>query len=187
MSVCSRVRRQQLLMEADGYLDLGMLSWEEWQLPQPIRDRLADRALTCLDRLDAKDAQRAEAQFLRGRAHQAKSEFQRAVRFLRTASRQDPKNLDVYLSLGWCYKRLGKLELAIRALENALDVDNSQAILYYNLACYWSLAGNIGLSLSYLGRALQMNGAYRDMIATEPDFDPVRSHPEFLMLTSVVV
>ena len=141
----------------------------------------------CLERLEGKDTQRGEAQLIRGRAYQLKQDYRRAVRSLRVAQRHDAKNIHIHLSLGWCYKRLGKLELAIQALENALDVDNAEPILYYNLACYWSLAGNVGLALSYLGRALQMRGDYRDMIPQEPDFDPVRNHPEFLSLTSVVV
>jgi tetratricopeptide (TPR) repeat protein len=187
VTVCSRVRRQQLLLEAEGYLDLVTATSDQFPLTAVNRDRLVDRAIACLDRLVGRDAQRAEAQFLRGRALQTKCDYRGAVRYLRLAARQDPKNVGIHLALGWCYKRLGKLELAIRALEDALDIDNSHAILYYNLACYWSLAGNVGLSLSYLARALQMNVAYREMIPNEPDFDPVRNHPEFLMLTSVVV
>lgn len=187
MSACSRVRRKQLLMECEGYLDLSMVFEGDWPLSPSVRDRLAERALACLDRLDAKDCQRGEVQYLRGRAFQSKGEFRQAVRFLRLAARHEPSSIGVYLSLGWCYKRMGKIELAIRSLETALDVDSSQAILYYNLACYWSLAGNVGLSLSYLGRAIQMDATYRDKVSTEPDFDPVRNHPEFLMLTSAVV
>lgn len=187
VSVCSRVRRQQLLLEAEGYLDLGILFQDQWPLASENRDRMADRALSCLERLDGRDAQRSEAQYIRGRALQAKCEYKQAVRYLRLAARHDPKNIGIHLALGWCYKRLGKLELAIRSLEDALDADNTQPILYYNLACYWSLAGNVGLALSYLARALQMNIGYREMIPHEPDFDPVRNHPEFLMLTSVVV
>jgi hypothetical protein len=66
-------------------------------------------------------------------------------------------------------------------------VDASEAVLHYNLACYWSLARNRTLALRYLARALEIDSNYRDMIADEPDFNPLRHDPEFKQLTGVIV
>ena len=60
-------------------------------------------------------------------------------------------------------------------------------MLHYNLACYWSLARNRTLALRYLSRALEIDGNFRDLIADEPDFNPLRHDPEFVALTSVIV
>ena len=55
------------------------------------------------------------------------------------------------------------------------------------MACYWSLAGNAEMALSYLARALEIEPSYRDLIHKEHDFDPIRKHPSFRELASVVV
>jgi tetratricopeptide (TPR) repeat protein len=78
------------------------------------------------------------------------------------------------------------LAKAIQALERAVKVDASEAVLHYNLACYWSLARNRTLALRYLSRALEIDSNFRDMIADEADFNPLRHDPEFIMLTSVI-
>ncbi len=81
----------------------------------------------------------------------------------------------------------GRIDLAIQALEDALEIEPDRGILHYNLACYWSLANNVGLTLAHLARAFEMDSMYRQLVAEEPDFDPVRAHPEFMALTSVIV
>ena len=51
MSELQRTRRQQLLQEAEGYLELIMVFADQWP-PHPVsRDRLARRALDTLDRI----------------------------------------------------------------------------------------------------------------------------------------
>ena len=99
----------------------------------------------------------------------------------------EPQNVHIRLSLGWCYKRCRRLDLAIQSLEEALESDASQAIVHYNLACYWSLAGNVKLAVAYLSQAFELDPEYRDLVAREADFDPIRNHPHFQALASVVV
>ncbi|MCH5374670.1 MAG: tetratricopeptide repeat protein, partial [Planctomycetes bacterium] len=101
--------------------------------------------------------------------------------------RLEPDNIHVWLALGWCYKRIGRLDRAIESLEEALAVDPSGAIIHYNLACYWSLAGNVEVSLAYLTNAFEIDRSFRDLVYDEVDFDPIREHPAFRELTSVVV
>jgi hypothetical protein len=59
--------------------------------------------------------------------------------------------------------------------------------VHYNLACYWSLAGNVKLSVAYLSQAFDLEPEYRDLVLREADFDPIRNHPHFQALTSVIV
>jgi Flp pilus assembly protein TadD len=98
-----------------------------------------------------------------------------------------PSNLRVWLALGWCHKRNGRLDLAIEALQQAEEVAPSEAVVPYNLACYWSLAGNKDQALTHLSRAIAMDPEFRDRIGDEPDFDPLRSDPEFRALTEIIV
>lgn len=187
MSVYARIRRQQAIRQAEGYLDLLMVFAGQWSPAQETRNCLAQRALECLHRVELGDGDRGHALYLQGQALRVMERYREAVRPLREAARLEPRNIHIHLALGWCYKRTGRLDLAIQSLESALDVDNRQAIIHYNLACYWSLARNAGLALSYLSQAIQLDSEYRDLVADEADFDPVRQHPEFLALTAAAV
>jgi tetratricopeptide (TPR) repeat protein len=181
----SRLRRRQLLQEAEGYLELVVAFVERWSLTPTLRDRVVRRALHVLDRLD--DPNCLSALLLRGRGLRLMDQHDSAVIAFQQAIQRDAENLSAYLELGWCYKRIGRIDLAIQALEDALEVDRSQAIIHYNLACYWSLASNVGLTLVHLAQAFELDESFRDLVATESDFDAVRNHPEFMLLTSVIV
>ena len=181
-----RVRRQQLLREAEGYLDLLQLFGDAWAPPLEVRRRLANRSLEVLERLE--DAQwPSHGAYLKGQALRTLDRFEEAIAPLKDAAEREPGNIHVWLALGWCYKRTGRLDLAIESLEEALDVDPEQAIVHYNLACYWSLARNKRHAIDYLTQALRMDSNYRNLIDHEPDFDPIRSDPGFQALTSVIV
>ncbi|MCY2994805.1 MAG: tetratricopeptide repeat protein [Planctomycetota bacterium] len=180
-------RRKQLLREAEGYLDLLMVFADAWEPSPVVRDRLARRALATLKRLDEQDQQQAHALYLHGQALRTMEHYEEAVEHLRRAADAQPGSIRVWLALGWCYKRLGRLDLAIDSLEEALSVEPREALIHYNLACYCSLSGNAEMALSYLSRALKIQPSYRDLIHKERDFDPIRKHPSFRELTSVVV
>jgi Flp pilus assembly protein TadD len=180
-------RRQQLLSEAEGYLDLcAGLSGKEAHAA--ARDRLATRALQVLDKLAQETSwRRGHVLFLRGQALRSMERYKEAVAPLTQSSQLDPDNLHVWLALGWCYKREDRLDLAIQSLEEALALEPDEAIVHYNLACYWSLANNPMLAVAYLARAFDIDSNYRDLVGDESDFDPIRSHPDFLALTTVIV
>lgn len=185
MSVTKRVRRQQIIREAEGYLDLALLFGETWTPSRDARVRLAERALKVLDRLG--DVEHGHALYLRGQALRAQDRFEEAIAPLTQAADVEPSDIHIWLALGWCYKRTGRLDLAIESLEEALAADPTQAIIHYNLACYWSLAGNTQQALDYLSQALRMDSQYRDLIGTESDFDPIRNDPGFQAITTVIV
>jgi tetratricopeptide (TPR) repeat protein len=166
-----RIRRQQLVQQAEGYLELGM--------PQ--------HALDVLARLDDWDLQDGHAFYLRGEALRSLGRYAEAIEWLDDAVDLVPDNIHPWLALGWCQKRAGRIDLAIDALENALAVDASEAILHYNLACYWSLAKNKAQALDCLAQAFEIDSNYRDLVHDESDFDSLRDDPDFQLLTSVIV
>lgn len=181
-------RRQQFLSEAEGYLDLvsGLAGRAERDLQ--VRNRLATRALEVLDKLSRESSwRRGHVLYLRGQALRLMGRFRDAVGPLGESSEIAPENVHVWLALGWCYKRIGRLDMAIQSLEEALAVEADEAIVHYNLACYWSLANNPLLAVAYLARAFDIDPNYRDLVAGESDFNPIRNHPDFLALTSVIV
>jgi len=182
-----RIRRKQILREAEGYLELATIFVDRWPLPESLRDKLAQRALDALARVDSAGGSRPLISFLRGQSLRIMERHREAIESLERSAELDPENVHTWLALGWCYKRTGRLDLAIQSLEEALSVEQEHAVIYYNLACYWSLANNAKLAIAYLARALDLKPSYRDLVAGEPDFDPIRDDPGFRELTSVIV
>lgn len=182
-----RLRRHRVLTEAEGYLDLITVFADRWPLTPTVRDRVANRALDLIEQLLDDGHYRADALHLKGQALRSMERYEEAIEALSLAADADPENLHVWLALGWCHKRNGRLDLAIEALEEALDVEPGEAILHYNLACYWSLAHNVQLALDFLAQAFELSPDYRDLVGTEPDFDPIRNEPGFQALVSVIV
>ncbi len=182
-----RTRRQQLLREAEGYLDLVTVCADELALQPTLRDRLAQRTLKVLESLQTEGLEREDLFYLRGQAYRVMERHHEAIQWLEEASEVNPDNLHTWLALGWCQKRVGRLDLAIQSLEEALSVAPDHAIIYYNLACYWSLANNAKLAIAYLARTFDIDPCYRDLVAKEKDFDAIRHHPSFLERTSVIV
>jgi tetratricopeptide (TPR) repeat protein len=187
MSDQNRIRRQQLLREAEGCLEIITLFGDDWPLSPETRDAIAGRAIEIVRRIENPGGLMAQVLFLQGQALRHMERYAEAVERLREATEYEPQNVHLQLALAWCYKRCRRLDLAIESLESALDVEPSLAILHYNLACYWSLAGNCKVAISYLAQALDLEPNYRDMIQRETDFDPIRRHPHFQALTEVIV
>jgi tetratricopeptide (TPR) repeat protein len=178
------IRRQQLLREAEGYLDLLMVFADQWSLHPEPRDRLASRTLQTLTGLDQSSDFGGYAEYLRGQAYRVMERHREAVDHLLKAAEQEPANIHVHLALGWCYKRISRLDLAIQSLEEGLAIDPDQGIIHYNLACYWSLAQNARLAIEYLAQSIDLDPTYRNLVQEEPDFDPIRDDPNFLALMS---
>jgi len=186
MSDPLRIRRQQILREAEGYLDLITVFGDRMPCRPDVRDQLARRVLDTLDRIENPGGMKGHVLFLKGQALRAMGQYVEAVPPLREAAEIEPQNIHIRLSLAWCYKRCRRLDLAIQTLEEALESDPAYAIVHYNLACYWSLAGGKRRALDYLARALTLDGRFRDMIHDERDFDPLRSDPEFQALAAMM-
>jgi Flp pilus assembly protein TadD len=165
-----RSRLQRACLEAEGYLALGM-------------PHHALRALQQRGHLVHSDARGC---YLMGACLRELRQYREALFPLRRSLALIPDDVRVALALGWCCKRTGRLEEAIAALEHAVAIEPGEAILHYNLACYWSLARDRRRALQYLALALEIDGNYRDFVASEPDFEPLRSDPLFRTLTSAV-
>jgi Flp pilus assembly protein TadD len=166
-----RIRRQQLLLQAEGYLELGM----------------ARHALDVLTRCGDPETLPDHGLYLQGQCLRELGRYHDALGPLSRAAQACPDNISIWLALGWCYKRTGKLDRAIEALEEALAVEPEDALVHYNLACYWSLAKNKRQAITYLSRAFDLEEGYRALVGDEPDFDPIRDDPAFRALLRVVV
>lgn len=71
------------------------------------------------------------------------------------------------------YER-GDYAAAAAGLEAALAAGEDGELLY-NLACYESMAGRSETAVQHLRRALELEPALRELVAGDPDLDPVRA------------
>ena len=187
MSTIDRVRRKQLIREAEGYLDLTSLFDDRWSLDAHLKTAMADRAIECLSQVNNPQGFKPHVLFLKGQAHRVAGRLAMAANCLEQSTRLDPENVHSLLALAWCYKRIDRVDLAIETLQQAITVDAESAIVRYNLACYWALTGNVKQTVRYLAMAFEIDSKYRDMVAREPDFDLVRESPHFQAIISVNV
>jgi tetratricopeptide (TPR) repeat protein len=162
---------RRAIEEAEGYLELGM----------------KEHALRSLQRRGTLVHGNGRACYLMGETLRELARFDEALFPLERSADLVPDDIHVWLALGWCYKRTGRLTKAIESLEIAVKIDPSEAIIHYNLACYWSLARNRVLALRYLAHALDIDANFRDLVLDEEDFGPLRTDPEFKMLTGLSV
>lgn len=165
------IRRVHALRAAEGYLELNM----------------PESAVTVLEQLGGSDALGTRGLYLLGESLRSLERYCEALVPLEKVTALSPEDLHVSLALAWCYKRVGQLDRAIGSVEKALEYSSSCAILHYNLACYLSLAQRLRRSLCHLSRALTLDPEFRDLIDDEPDFDPIRTDPGFVAITSLVV
>lgn len=168
MTLAHRLRTQQRMRRAEGYLELGM--------PQ--------HALDALDDITDAGTSSGRVDLLRGYALRALGRHVEAIYPLINAAETNPSDIHIWLALGWCYKRIQRIDLAIESLEHALEAAPDEALVHYNLSCYWSLAGNKARTLEYLARALELDPDYRDLIPNESDFDPFRNDSDFQSLVT---
>jgi tetratricopeptide (TPR) repeat protein len=175
------------LRHAAGYVELGELLVDgDAPVPSHAR-RLFARALEELEQLPEPSRHGPAASLLEGRALRDLGQWQEAVAPLRRAAEAAPDQLETWLGLGWCYKRLGLIDDAIAALRSGLEAAPGQPLLLYNLACYHSLAGDVAAAVDHLTRAISIDDRFRDLTGQERDFDPIRGDPRFVAATHVVV
>lgn len=165
------IRRVHTLRRAEGYLELNM----------------PEAAIDTLNRLGDSDVLGARGLYLLGEALRSLERYCEALVPLSKVMALAPEDPHVALAIAWCYKRVGRLEQAIHAVERALEHSSNCAILHYNLACYLSLGQRVRRSLRHLSLALTLDPTFRQLIDEESDFDPIRTDPGFIALTSLVV
>ena len=143
------------------------------------------KQLDVLDRLGTSGGADARTLYLQGEALRSLERYADAIGPLRKVAELEPENVQVLLALGWCHKRTGRIDLAIGALDAALVADgtdipgNEGSLIRYNLACYHSVAGDKRGALAYSRAGTALDPNYRLLIDHEPDFDSLRSDPDF--------
>lgn len=187
MVAMTRIRRQAILREAAGCIELAELLVDQDKPVLPSCRKLLERALGELASLPEPTRSTAQARLLEGEALRALGRWDESLVLLRRVADQEPRQLEAWLGMGWCLKRLGRLDEAIGVLEKGLEVAPREPLLLYNLSCYHALAGRVQSAIEHLTQAIAIDARYRDLTGSEPDFDPIRQDPRFVAVTNVTV
>jgi tetratricopeptide (TPR) repeat protein len=81
--------------------------------------------------------------------------------------------------------RAGNFSQAVQLQKEAAAQRPDDARIAYNLACYLCLAGESEESLEALAHAIEMSGKYASTSLDDDDFEALRGHPRFVLLTHV--
>lgn len=187
MTAITSHRRQAILRQAAGYLELGELLVDGAAPPPPASRKLLLRSLDTLHELPEQARSGPAASLLEGEALRALGDWDAALPPLHRCAEADPGRIEAWLGIGWCLKRLGRLSEAIVALDRGLESSPQEPILLYNLACYHSLAGNVPAAIEHLTKAISIDDRFRDLTGMERDFDPIRGDPRFVAATHLTV
>ena len=68
----------------------------------------------------------------------------------------------------------GDPEAAVRIMEELLAQRPDDPVVLYDAACFESLAGRLEAALEHLRRALEADPSLRELVADDPDLDPIR-------------
>ena len=170
MGLTLRLQLHRTCVEAEGYLELAM----------------PEHALRTLQRRGHLVHGDARACYLLGEALRELERYRDAIYPLRRSLELVPDDTRVCLALGWCYKRIGSLDDRDRRPRTcgAHRVGRCAASLQSGvLLLRWlTIAGG---RCQHLANALEIDGNFRELVADERDFDPIRSDPLFQSLTGV--
>jgi len=158
------IRLKKITLRAEGYLELGL----------PLHT-LAE--IQNADRLHLSFS--SHLFYLEGSALFELKKYRDALFPLGQAVLLDPTEISYWLLIGMCQKRVGRCDLAIESLENALILQPNNTVVLYNLACYHALAKQTNKCLKYLARCLHLDPAFCEFVNHEPDFNLIRTKPEF--------
>jgi len=68
----------------------------------------------------------------------------------------------------------GDPEAAVRIMEELLAERSDDPVVLYDVACFESVAGRREAALEHLRRALEGDSSLRELVADDPDLDPIR-------------
>ncbi|MHB1845599.1 MAG: tetratricopeptide repeat protein [Deltaproteobacteria bacterium] len=110
-----------------------------------------------------------------GRFEVARDRFLEAVRI-------DPSYAEGYNGVGITYRARNDLPEALRWYKRALEANPQLGDAYYNIGCVYALEGRKALSVRYLKAALRNGFTSREVMARDPDLEPLRRDPSFRAL-----
>ncbi len=102
-----------------------------------------------------------------------------AVREALTAIEMAPTSPVAHYNYAVILDVLGRAGEARKEYETVIGLDPSLPAPYYNLACGYAREERIPEAVERLARAIRLDEAFREEAEKDPDFDRIRSNPDF--------
>ena len=104
------------------------------------------------------------------------------TRFFEAVHKRDPQFTDVIEILGGLYTRQGRIADGLKMDRKLVRLEPDNPTAHYNLACSLALSRRKAAALRALERAVALGYSDYDWLQQDPDFEGLKSHPEFQQL-----
>lgn len=171
----------QELLVIDNTMDQELLSIKA-ELHFNLKEY--DRSLQTLEKLLDAFPENARGWFQKGLTldHLSRTELARGA--YENALNLNPEFGGAWNNLGYDYYLLKDYKSAVDCYTKAIEIKNDFAAAWYNRSCSFSLKGQRAESLNDLAVAIKLNGRYKTMAPDDPDYESLKSDPDFQMLTT---
>lgn len=148
---------QRRLLEASGYLDLGML----------------EDCAVALDRIPTADKAHPEVLHLRVSLHIAQKAWNPGMELARHLVTVQPDDAWSWIRLAYCTRRAESVENAEEILLRAQAAHPEEAMIRYNLACYACVSGKMDTAVERLREAIILHEGIRQLAVEDEDLRPL--------------
>ena len=146
------------LLEAEGYLELGMF----------------DESARALAALPPEDQSRKDVMALRIALHMTAKHWPLAAEIAACLVEMEPQESGWWVNLAYCVRRARSLDEAEAILLRAAELHPANAIIHYNLACYACVTGRLELAKERLTQARQLDKSVEEMARHDDDLLALR-------------
>lgn len=135
-----------------------------------------------IERVEQLDSASPEPAFFRALVAERNGELLQALEYLDECLRKGPGSLQVLNNKGNVLLGLRRLEKAMECFDHILTCDPDYALAHFNRSCVLAQQRQLEASLASLTRALELDSTLASEVMEDPDFEPLRSHPDFQTL-----
>jgi Flp pilus assembly protein TadD len=148
----------KLLLEAEGYFELGMMA--------DCQEALAQ--------LPADVQSRQEVLSLRLALHMTAKSWPAAAEIAACLVERDPQESGWWVNYAYCVRRARSVDEAETILLRAADLHPKVAVIFYNLACYACVTGRLLEARERLARARTIDKSVEAMALQDEDLFALR-------------
>ena len=112
----------------------------------------------------------------------SEGKYEEALNYVEEAIDSDAQSAEAWIHYGNVLTRLQRYSKAIQSFERARQLRPKDATARYNAACVYALQRKVEPALDYLADAIKLNRNCIIDAEKDPDFQNIRSHPQFVKL-----
>lgn len=115
-----------------------------------------------------------------GLASLEQGKWETAIEWFDDALRRAPSYTPAWVGRGDAYVASEDYGAAKQSYKKALEFDESNAPAYYGLARAYALSERVDEAVDSLSKAIEIDETYQEEAKTEPAFEAIKLHPQFI-------